>query len=292
MILDSYDKCRGNITVKEKSFTMSNKKDDSSKKEEKENEPEEAIEPQLSTESKNDNFEENEIDKIKSDVNQLSDNLQTTVSELKKSIVDIRSAVSEIENPFNLLRTISSEKDVKKLNGDRLPSGVKSLILGNQQGANTIENNETPEAKENEASPSPEPTVQTPPSSESTKEASIMEAQQNPQPPQPKPTKISSAYIDWIWDLLEVGLKAADIHQLACSCELMGYLPSQTSEFLYSLAAAAELVQEKGLTKAHLLLNLYKAAAISKADIGWEDMEALISIAEEDLKKQKSKRSE
>jgi hypothetical protein len=280
MILDSYDKSRDKIT-KGESFAMSNKKDDTYKKEE--NEP---LSP--TTENK-ENFEKNEIDKIRSDVNQLSDNLQTTVTELKKSIVDIRSAVSEIENPFNLLRTISSEKDVKKLNGERLPSRVQSLILGNpqQNAAPRDGNKETGEAKDIAPPQSPEPKPQTQTKDESKEETPKTDTQPTVQPTQ---TKVSSAYLDWVWDLLEVGLKAADIHQFACSCELMGYLPAQTSEFLYSLAVAAELVQDKGLTKAHLLLNLYKAAVISRANVGWEDMRALIAIAEEDLKKLKSKK--
>jgi hypothetical protein len=286
IILDSYDKCRGKITVRRKSFTMSNKKEENSKKEEKENEPENK-QPTLPNENKSNALAENEIANIKSEVNQLSDNLQTTVTELKKSIVDIRSAVSEIENPFNLLRTISSEKDLKKLNGERLPPGVKSLVLGNQEetGAAHDEDKEIAKAENIEPHPSPASTPQAQPKNENKEETPETEVQLVAQP---TPTKVNAAYLDWIWDLLEVGLKAADIHQLAYSCETMGYLPAQTSEFLYSLAVAAELVQEKGLSKAHLLLNLYKAAAISKANIGWEDMVALIAIAEEDLKKLKS----
>ncbi len=57
--------------------------------------------------------EKKEIEKIRSDVNKLPQELRTAVTDLKKSIVDIRSAVSEIENPFNLLRVISSEKDLE-----------------------------------------------------------------------------------------------------------------------------------------------------------------------------------
>jgi hypothetical protein len=170
-----------------------------------------------------------------------------------------------------------------------LPSGVRSLVLGTQQGNGAARNgnNETVSAEKIEPPSSQEPVIQTQPKNEQKEETPKTEAAPEAQP---TPTKVSSAYLDWIWDLLEVGLKAADIHQLACSCELMGYLPAQTSEFLYSLAVAAELVQEKGLTKSHLMLNLYKAAAISKANVGWDDMGALIAIAEEDLKKLKSKK--
>jgi len=232
----------------------------------------------------------NEISQLRADVDHLSDDLQNTVGELKKSIVDIRSAVSEIENPFNLLRTISSEKDVKKLNGERMPPGVKSLILGNAQENFVEETTEDPKAKPAKPQPAPAPdpkpsqTPQTLPKTEIPAQDSQTDSL--PQGPSP-PSRTSTAYIDWIWNLLDSGLKPSDIHQLACSCESLGYMPSQTNEFIYSLAVAAEKLREKGLTKGHLLLSLYKAAAISKANMGWEDMEALISIAENHLKRLK-----
>lgn len=271
--------------LKEKSFTMSNKNDANSKKIENEKSEEEQETPQSSNENNNEAYAENELDKLRSDVNQLSDDLQTTVTDLKKSIVDIRSAVSEIENPFNLLRTISSEKDLKKINGERLPPGVKSLIVGKPQenGIASGEIKEEIKTKDIEPQPSPEPEPQTQPKTE-TKEIPETEVQLEVQS---KPPKISSAYLDWIWGLLGSGLKASDIQQLARSCELMGYLPAQTNEFIYSLAVAAEKFRGKGLTKGHLLLNLYKAAGISKVNVGWEDVEALIAITEDQLKRSK-----
>ncbi|MEM2355784.1 MAG: hypothetical protein QXO00_05635, partial [Candidatus Bathyarchaeia archaeon] len=43
--------------------------------------------------------EQREIEKLKFSVEKLSEELNTAVAELKRSIIDIRSAVSEIENP-------------------------------------------------------------------------------------------------------------------------------------------------------------------------------------------------
>jgi hypothetical protein len=228
-----------------------------------------------------------EFSQLRADVDHLSDDLQNTVTELKKSIVDIRSAVSEIENPFNLLRTISSEKDVKKLNGERMPPGVQSLILGNAQ--ENFETAEPTKAHVAKPEPVPKPEYQQPQAAQTEPRT---EAKQVPKPdPQPAgqspPPKANAAYIDWIWNLLDSGLKANDILQLACSCESMGYLPPESHEFIYSLAVAAEKLREKGLTKRHLLLNLYKAAAISKANMSWEDMKTLIAIADDHLKRTK-----
>jgi len=282
------------------SFTMSNKNNTHSKKiENKKNDEEESEEQeepegqdeqetrQASNENTEDVPSENELAEIRSDVNKLSNDLQTTVTDLKKSIVDIRSAVSEIENPFNLLRTISSEKDLKKINGERMPSGVKSLIVGKPQETevDSSEIKEETGKKTIELQPSPEPETQTCPKTGTNKETPETEVQSAAQL---KPPKASSAYLEWIWGLLDSGLKASDIQQLACSCEFMGYLPAQTNEFIYSLAIAAEKFRVKGLTKGHMLLNLYKVAAISNVKVGWEDVEALIAITEDQLKKPKS----
>jgi hypothetical protein len=288
------------VSRKGESFAMSNKNNVNSKKiEAKENEEEpeaqeepeeqEAVEtPPASNESAEDSHSENELAEIRSDVNKLSDDLQTTVTDLKKSIVDIRSAVSEIENPFNLLRTISSEKDLKKINGERLPSGVKSLIVGKPQengGSNgEIKEESVASNIEPQPSPEPEPQPQPTPKAEIEEETPKTESQMEVQS---KPPQASSAYIDWIWGLLDSGLKAGDIQQLACCCEFLGYLPAQSNEFIYSLALAAEKFRGKGLHKGHMLLNLYKAAAISNVKVGWEEVEALIAVAEDQLKKSK-----
>jgi hypothetical protein len=301
MIVDSYDKCINYVNCEEKRFTMSDKNNENSKKTEnkKTKEPEdlEELEEQeeqeeqeasaASNENTEDGSSENELAEIRSDVNKLSDDLQTTVTDLKRSIVDIRSAVSEIENPFNLLRTISSEKDLKKINGERLPPGVKSLIVGKPQenGAASGEIKEEIQTRDVTPQLSPEPGPQTQPKTEIKEEIPETEVQSEAQS---KPPKVSSAYLDWIWGLLESGLKASDVQQLACSCEFMGYLPAQANEFIYSLAVAAEKFRGKGLTKGHMLLNLYKAATISKVKVGRADVSALIAITEDQLKKSKS----
>lgn len=306
MIVDSYDKCRHQVNLQGETLQMSDKNKDKPKKTEnkKTEEPkleelEELEEPEKQEEKQEQETpatsdktseaapSENELAEIRSDVNKLSDDLQTTVTDLKKSIVDIRSAVSEIENPFNLLRTISSEKDLKKLNGERLPPGAKSLIVGKPQETAAAPNeiNEEPPTEDTtpQPQPSPEPELQpqTPPNAEPEE---VTSEKVVPVKVQSKPPKDSSAYLDWIWGLLDSGLKPSDIQQLACSCEFMGYLPAQTNEFIYSLAVAAEKFRVKGLTKGHMLLNLYKAASISKVKVGWEDMEALIAITDNQLK--------
>jgi len=58
---------------------------------------------------------EEEINRLKADVQSSSDEMTRMVEDLKRAVIDIRSAISEIENPFNLLRVITSEKDLEKI---------------------------------------------------------------------------------------------------------------------------------------------------------------------------------
>ncbi len=204
----------------------------------------------------------NEISALRSDVDQLSNEVQTAVVDLKKSISDIRSSVSEMENPFNLLRSVQNGPEA----GDetKLPQGVKSIPLG----------------KPEQQPPKPQPQIEPEPEFE----PEPMEKPAKNLFPLPKAAK-ASAYIDWIWDLMDNGLTAENVRQLANSCELMNYLPPQASSLIYSLAITAEKVRSLGLGKGHLLLFMYKAAAISKTTIDPQDMEALIDITEQQMPK-------
>ena len=218
--------------------------------------------------------EKKEIDKIRSDVDKLSQELRTAVTDLKKSIVDIRSAVSEIENPFNLLRVISSEKDLKKLNSERLPPGVRSLVLGKTEKA--------VEEKAEEKPAAPQPLKEEIPKAEvlETKPAG---EEQTPSRPELKPS--GTVYLDWVWSLLDLGFSPDDVRQLAQSYERLGFLPGGANDQVYSLAIAAEKARSKGLTRSRLLLNMYEASMISGIGIGVEDVKRLISIAESKTKR-------
>jgi hypothetical protein len=201
--------------------------------------------------------EKDEIKELKSHVDGLSSEVQVAVGDLKKSIADIRSSVSEMENPFNLLRTPNDEA--------RLPPGAKALMLGTDETPTSVE------------SPAP------------LQKGTVQEQKPVPaiQPAIPTKSAKASAYLDWIWDMLDSGLTAEDIRHLADMGEMTNYLPKQANEFIYSLALTAEKIRDIGYTKAHLLLFLYKAATVSKTKVDPEDLEVLIDITEQQLKNAK-----
>jgi hypothetical protein len=223
----------------------------------------------------------NEISELRSDVDELSQDVQSAVGDLKKSIADIRSTVSEMENPFNVLRTVN-EKDAKP-NTEKLHPGVKSLMLGKPE-ENTISE------KELAPQPQPQPVPQKPEPAAPKMEVIPREKSAVipvvPQPDVPSKPIRASAYLDWIWSLLDAGLTAENIRQLANLCEMTNYLPKQASEFIYALAVTAEKIRLIGFTKSHLLLFMYKAAAISKTTVDPEDLKALIDLTEQQLKSQ------
>ena len=226
-----------------------------------------------------------EIDTLKSDVVNLSSELNSAVTSLKKSVVDIRSAVSEIENPFNLLRAIQGEKEMKELNHERLPKGVRSLILSGP----TEETAETEESEDEALDEHPK--LETEPEPEAALLEESPEPQITPQPekvlstqPQSQSPKGTSDYLDWVWAHIDSGLTADDIFALAKSYEFLGYLPENFGEGIYHLARAAEKMKSGGFNKKHLLLNMYQAASMSGIQIGLTDVNKLISIAEDETK--------
>jgi hypothetical protein len=222
-----------------------------------------------------------EMEQLRSDVDKLSVDLKATVTELKRSIVDIRSAVSEIENPFNLLRTISSEKDLKKISNDRLPLGVKSLVLDKPEGSAFAEDEHKEKPLDKPAEIQPQESS-TPPETETKAETPELHI---PLEPRAESPRTGSAFLGWVWDLLNLGLSSDDIQQLALSYESIGYLPTSSNEHIFPLAMAVEKLRSKGFTKGQVLLNMYKAASISGIKVGAEDMGVLISIAESKLRK-------
>jgi len=230
---------------------------------------------------------ERKMDDLKSDVQRISEELKNVVSELKKSIVDVRSAVSEIENPFNLLRVISSEKDLNKLSGERFGGQVKTIALPEEEK----EALERLEAEREERPEEEKEAVEVAPERLEAEREERPEEEVQPQPlhPERPPPKTGFGYLDWVWSLLERSLSSADIVELARSYEFMGYLPAESTRYISSLAVAAEKAKSKGFSKEELMLNMYKVATISGGQVGMEDIMELIKIAEDKISKTKRK---
>jgi len=202
---------------------------------------------------------EQRVEKVESEIKKISTDLGSVVSELKKSIIDVRSAVSEIENPFNLLRAISSEKDLKNLNNERKTLGMKTLTLEKQ------------EEKEFEPPPS------LPPSLEEEEPPTERTAP-------PPSTKTGFGHLKWVWSLLDLGFTPKGITQLSEYCEHIGYLPPNSSEYISFLVHAADKAKKKGLSKEQLMMSVYEAAMASGVEVKFEDMNEIVSVAIREIK--------
>ena len=225
-----------------------------------------------------------EVDDLKSEVDKLSSELNTAIVDLNRSVVDIRSAVSEIENPFNLLRVIQSEKDLKKLNNQRMPPGVRSISIGKpEMSAPQEEKPQEEELEEKKAEEKPVHFEEERPLEPQLEAKPVIE--EPPPQLQAHLRKGASDYLDWVWSHLDSGLSPDDILQLAKSYEFLGYLPEKSSEYVYSLALAAEKMKSVGFKKNHMLLSMYRAAHISGIQIGIEDVDEVISMAESKVRR-------
>jgi len=207
---------------------------------------------------------EQRVEKVESEIKKISTDLSSVVSDLKKSIIDVRSAVSEIENPFNLLRAISSEKDLKKLNSERQRLGMKTLTLGQ------------PEEPAEEEREEKEEEVFKPPSMTAPLEEEEKSTERTAPPPSPK---TGFGHLKWIWSLLDLGMTPKGITQLSEYCEHIGYLPPNSTEYISFLAFAADKARKKGLNKEQLMVSMYEAAMASGVEVKLEDMSEIVSVA-------------
>jgi len=213
---------------------------------------------------------EQRVEKVESEIKKISTDLSSVVSELKKSIIDVRSAVSEIENPFNLLRAISSEKDLKKLNSERKRLGVKTLTLGQPEEPEE----EREEKGEEEFKPPSPPIVRSLPIVPLEEEEKSTERAAPPSSP-----RTGFGHLKWIWSLLDLGMTPKGITQLSEYCEHIGYLPSNSTEYISFLAFAADKARKKGLNKEQLMVSMYEAAMASGVEVKLEDMSEIVSVA-------------
>jgi len=196
------------------------------------------------------------LSEVRKEFGRTSEGMKSTVSSLQNAVIEIRSAVSEIENPFNVLRLITSEKDLEGLPGTRnfderlkLPKPEENV----HQRHETIAEEEHPEIIVEE-----EDSVRIPPTSTS---------------------RAGLTLLRWIWGLIELGLDEEDIASLCRYCEYIGYLPDGSGRHVASLAPMAVKARKRGMSREELVLNIYAAASVSGVEIMPDDVnEAILDV--------------
>jgi len=67
---------------------------------------------------------EKELETFKSTVSKALEELKKSISDLKNSVIEIRAAMGEKENPFNLLKVITGEEDLEEKLEEKEGEGV------------------------------------------------------------------------------------------------------------------------------------------------------------------------
>lgn len=184
---------------------------------------------------------EKEVEEIKQNFKKTSEDLSRTVEELKKAIVDIRSAITEIENPFNLLRVITSEQELQRAQ----------------------------KAAERAA-----PTAEAKPAEEAPKKP-IEEVSRMILEAKPIGFETGFSVIKWVWALLDAGFEAEDVLNLSKYCESVGYLPPRTSEYVNYVVDAMSKARLGGLNMEEFLLIIYGAAKASGLKLEMRELEEI-----------------
>lgn len=195
------------------------------------------------------------LSEVRKEFGQTSEDMKSTVSSLQNAVIEIRSAVSDIENPFNVLRLITSEKDLEGLPGTRIPDERRKLPTPEDD---VYQRHETGAEEHQEIIVKEEDSVRIPPTSTS---------------------RAGLKLLRWIWGLIELDLDEEDIASLCRYCEYIGYLPDGSGRHVAALAPMAVKARERGTSREELVLNIYAAASVSGVEIMPEDVnEAILDV--------------
>jgi len=193
------------------------------------------------------------LSEVRKEFGRTSEDMKSTVSSLQNAVIDIRSAVSEIENPFNVLRLITSEKDLEGLPGTRVADVRRNLPKLEED---VHQRHET--------------------SAEEERQEIIVKEEDSVRIPRTSISRAGLTLLKWIWNLIELDLDEDDIASLCRYCEYIGYLPDGSGRQVAALAPMAVKARKRGTSREELVLNIYAAASISGVEIMSNDVNAAI----------------
>jgi len=205
---------------------------------------------------------EREVERLKADVRNSSKEIKQTVEDLKKAVVDIRSAVSEIENPFNLLRVITSEKDLEKLSG--VQPKIERIQIVKE------ESKEKTEEEKPESLPAAEKEIE-----ETRKhlEEQIMEAALGGET---LGFQHNFSLIRWIYNMFDLGFDSSDLKGICQCCEYVGVIPKGSSVHISNVIDALAAARAKGFSEEDIMLVLYMAAEAFGVGIKTEELREMV----------------
>ncbi|HDM88764.1 MAG TPA: hypothetical protein ENG65_02080 [Candidatus Bathyarchaeota archaeon] len=191
---------------------------------------------------------EEEINRLKADVQSSSDEMTRMVEDLKRAVIDIRSAISEIENPFNLLRVITSEKDLEKIM--KAQPTIDAL---------KIERKEKDEASKPGGEELPEETVKAEDTAKKRERPSDLTGKIDLKYWSPN-FKDGFSLIRWIYALLDIGFSKDDLKRICQCCEYIGVIPRNSSLCITGMIDVITDARSRGLSEEDIIFAIYMIA--------------------------------
>lgn len=189
---------------------------------------------------------ETDLEELKTTVEGSSVEVKRAVGDLEKAVVDIRSAVSEIENPFNLLRAITNEKDINRIKAAQPAIGH----------ALRRESDET-----------------------EIGESGHGEAEELRKPVGLLTFKHGTSLVRWIYAMLDLGFDEKALKSISDYCEYIGLIPTGSRPHLFSMIDTISSLKSKGLFEEEVIVSMYTAAEATEAKVeGYRVGEALIRL--------------
>ncbi|MBS7607015.1 MAG: hypothetical protein QW502_02400 [Candidatus Bathyarchaeia archaeon] len=206
---------------------------------------------------------EKEIREIKSAVNQVSE-LASTVEDLKRALIDIRSTINEIENPFNLLKLITDEEVLARVN-EAKPILEKMAAEKEEKSEQT----QKMAPQEKEESKRPEEPLPKPIFREDLRELLA-----------PMAVKLdfrrTMALIEWVYTMLDIGFDEDSIRKICEYSEFFSFIPRGSASYISSLASAVKRAKTNGISEDIFTLSIYNIANIMGVKIDQSELSELI----------------
>lgn len=209
---------------------------------------------------------EREIGEIKSALGKLNE-LEGVIEEIKRGLMDLRATLNEVENPFNLLRFITSEEDLARVNETKpvLEKIVKEKGVP-QEPATPPKGGEK---EEREAKTAIE---------EHTKEANYIE---RPHVTYKKDFtgldfRRTLEIIEWIYSMLDMGFDEDSIRSICQYSEFFNLLPRGSAQYISSLSSVVKRAKSNNITEDALILGMYGLANIMNLTLDRSEIIGLI----------------
>jgi len=197
----------------------------------------------------------NEISRVESEMGSALESLKGELQGIKDSIVEMKAAISEMENPFNLVNA-AIQGDIRE--GDIRSGQPGEGRSDDRLGSGGEVESETEAGGETEAKPEAKPEA---------------EFQGGAGDRLPLPSfRVSISLIRWVWTLLDLGFDEKDITKLSRYCEFFGLLPRNSSNLIGEASSAVNKARSLGLSEEALALGFYGAARGSGLRLANEDL--------------------